>query len=202
MRVTVESVSWLAAEGVDSGDRVLARRIAAGDAATLDRFFDVHVPKLYAFVLRRCGDPNLADEIVQRTCLLALERLGSFRGEASLFTWICAIARNELARAGRMRSREALGMDEEAIERVLREIETRRLTEEDFAALQESVGIALTSLPPHYQDALRAKYLDGLSLEEIGKKIDASPQAAGALLVRARDAFKRAFRDALRKGDA
>ena len=54
------------------------------------------------------------------------------------------------------------------------------------AETAELVGATLSSLPPDYRDALTAKYVDGLSVREIGSRTGRGEKAAESLLTRAR----------------
>src|SRR5210317_1729287 len=81
---------------VQDGD--LARRVAAGDKDAFDLFFHEYFPRLFRFTLMRVNnDPALAEEVVQRTMCIVVRKMGSYRGEALLFTWLCQICRNEMS---------------------------------------------------------------------------------------------------------
>src|SRR5262245_30879995 len=83
---------------VSVSDKALVRRLLSGDEAAFRQFFDGHFPRLYRFALKRTeGDHDAAEEIVQKTLIAAMRRLDTFRGEAALFTWLCAICRREAA---------------------------------------------------------------------------------------------------------
>jgi RNA polymerase sigma-70 factor (ECF subfamily) len=58
------------------------------------------------------------------------------------------------------------------------------------------VAHALAALPHHYEAVLRAKYLDGLSVQAIAESSGNSPKAVESLLSRARQAFREAFQSA------
>lgn len=49
---------------------------------------------VYAFLLRLCRDPALAEELAQETMFRAILNIGAFRGDSGLATWLCRIARN------------------------------------------------------------------------------------------------------------
>jgi len=79
-------------------DRALAKRVAAGGSDAFEAFFREYFPRLFRFTLTRVnGDAELAEEIVQRTMCRVVRKMGSYRGEALLFTWLCQICRNEMA---------------------------------------------------------------------------------------------------------
>ena len=73
-------------------DRLLAAQVAAGDQGAFDAFFKEYFPRLYRFTLTRVdNNPELAEEILQRTMCIVVRNMGSFRGEAVLFSWLCQI---------------------------------------------------------------------------------------------------------------
>ena len=88
-------------------DRSLAAKVAAGDQAAFDAFFKEYFPRLFRFTLTRVdNNEELAEEVVQRTMCIVVRKMGSFRGEALLFTWLCQICRNETNAVFRQRKIE------------------------------------------------------------------------------------------------
>src|SRR5262245_19031625 len=89
-------------------DRALTARALRGDDQAFSELFEIYFPRLYRFALRRVADEDVAEDIVQSTFIKAMRSLGSWRGEASLFTWLCTICRHEihdhLQRLGRARA--------------------------------------------------------------------------------------------------
>jgi RNA polymerase sigma-70 factor (ECF subfamily) len=89
-------------------DRALARRVASGDHAAFDEFFHEYFPRLYRFTLSRVdNDESLAEEIVQRTLCIVVRKMGTYRGEALLFSWLCQICRSEMSAIFKRLGREA-----------------------------------------------------------------------------------------------
>jgi len=162
--------------------------------------FEEHVDALYEFVHYRVGgDRALAEDVVQDTFVIAIEKLAGFQGGSSLRTWLCGIARN-LIRAGRRKRRAASlpdlleGADDRIFE-LLEEIERTELPEwvlqrRETAAL---VGATLSSLPPDYRHALLQKYVEELSVADMGAANGRGTKATESLLTRARVAFARVF---------
>ena len=75
-------------------DADTARRIAAGDEAAVDRMYGENVERVYALCLRMAGDAPRARALTQDAFVRAWERMGSFRGESRLSTWLHRIAVN------------------------------------------------------------------------------------------------------------
>jgi RNA polymerase sigma-70 factor (ECF subfamily) len=57
----------------------------------------------------------------------------------------------------------------------------------------EMVNMTMSQLPPHYREALEAKYVNGLSVRDIAASSSISEKAAESLLTRAREAFRGTF---------
>ncbi len=172
----------------------------AGDRAAAASLFEGHLDGLYEFVHWRLGsDRASAEDVVQDTFLVALQRMDSFDGRSSLHTWLCGIAKNRIRMARRKRRPVALAdILEEAdpeIFDVLADLESAELPEwalerEETRAL---VGATLSSLPPEYRDALLQKYVAGLSVNEMAMRAGKSPKATESRLTRARVALARVF---------
>ena len=183
-------------------DRDLARQVAAGDEKAFEAFFREYFPRLYRFTLTRIGsDESLAEEIVQRTLILAMRKVGNYRGEALLFTWLCQICRNEMAAIYRQRGLEAERQvpleDNPAVQAALESLSAEGATPETQHSSDELarfVRVTLEYLPAKYATALEMKYIQGCSVEEIGAELEISGKAAESVLTRARAAFKEGFR--------
>jgi RNA polymerase sigma-70 factor (ECF subfamily) len=182
-------------------DRRLAKRIAAGDVEVFDAFFKEYFPRLFRFTLTRTnGDADLAEEIVQGTMCKVVRNMGSFRGEASLFTWLCQICRNELVSKYRSRGMDNWDTvpyeDVPEIRAALESIVMNSQEPEKLGASKEIarfVRVTLAYLPSRYSLALEMKYIQGFSVAEIASELDVSYEAAESVLSRARAAFKQGF---------
>src|SRR4051812_24827265 len=81
----------------NGGERELVWRMLGGDEGAFDEFFADYLPRLFRFTVMRLRDPDTAEDIVQTSLIAAMRHLSSWRGEASLFTWLCTICRREIA---------------------------------------------------------------------------------------------------------
>jgi RNA polymerase sigma-70 factor (ECF subfamily) len=183
-------------------DRALARRILAGDERAFRGVFDAYFPRLYRFALVRLrGDHDAASEVVQQTFCKAIERLDSYRGEAALFTWFCQICRNAILDHCRHRKVDRRYFvtleDRPDLRAVLETISSPSIERPDVAAWQADIHrliqATLDALPPRYGDVLEWKYVDGMPVAEIARRLEIGPKAAESLLTRARVAFRSAM---------
>jgi RNA polymerase sigma-70 factor (ECF subfamily) len=179
-------------------DKRLVDQLLAGDDTAFDRFFDDNFARLYRFAIARIShDPDAARDVVQITLTKAIRKLHTYRAESALFTWLCAICRNEmsdwLASQGRRQQHIVLTEDfpevravvdsfqapaEDSPERQYRRAESLRL-----------IQVALDRLPARYGDVLEWKYVEGWSVREIATKLELGTEATQSLLARAKRAF-------------
>jgi RNA polymerase sigma-70 factor (ECF subfamily) len=184
-----------------SGDLHLARRLASGEEVAFEAFFDEYFPRLYRFALTRLrGDEDAAEDVVQTTLIKALAKVGTFRGEAALFSWLCAFCRHEIsawyARSGAT-VQMSTGDDSPEMRTLLDAIAAMSADdpEEEYQRreLAHRVRTTLDHLPGRYGDALVWKYLEGESVGEIARRLGLGYKAAESHLTRARQAFRDAF---------
>lgn len=172
-----------------------------GDEAAFESFFDAVYPALYRFALSRLGmNEDDADEVAQAALCKAIAGLHTFRGEAALFTWICVFCRREIyayTRRHANRPHVELAEDEPETRAALESLHATALEDPDAALdrakLAAFVQRVLNQLPVHYADALEWKYIDEVTVQEIGVRLGLGPKAAESLLTRARGAFRDAF---------
>jgi RNA polymerase sigma-70 factor, ECF subfamily len=183
-----------------AADLGLRDRILAGDREAATALFAEHVDALYEFVHYRVGgDRGLAEDVVQDTFVIAIRKLAGFQGGSSLRTWLCGIARNLIRAARRKRRAVSLpdlleGADDRIFE-ILQEVERTELPEWvlERRETQALVGATLSSLPPDYRQALLQKYVEGLSVADMGAANGRGTKATESMLTRARLAFARVF---------
>lgn len=174
----------------------------AGDERAFDAFFDAHFARLYRFALPRLGgDPEAAREVAQATLCKAMRKIADFRGEAAVFTWMCQICRREVVdylRAHRRYREHVVLMDDQpelraAIDSIEAPEEFDLVAAHGRAQTGRLVQTVLDRLPARYGDALEWKYIEGHSVEEIGRRLGIGFAAAQSLLARARLAFREAL---------
>jgi RNA polymerase sigma-70 factor (ECF subfamily) len=183
-------------------DRSLAAKVAAGDQAAFDAFFKEYFPRLFRFTLTRVdSNEELAEEIVQRTMCIVVRKMGSFRGEALLFTWLCQICRNEANAVFRQRKiemREDVPIeDHPGVQAALESVVADDGRPESAMRREEIanfVRVTLEHLPSKYAQALELKYVQGYSVKEIATSLNVGEKAAESILTRSRAAFKERFR--------
>lgn len=179
-------------------DQRLVKQLLGGDERAFDRFFEENFARLYRFAIARLSDdPEGAREVAQITLTRAVRKLHTFRAESTLFTWLCAICRNEISdwlrRQGRYREHIVLVEDYPEVRAA---VDSLRVSSEDSPERQYQrteklrlIQVALDQLPPKYGNVLEWKYVEGYSVKEISTRLEIGTEATQSLLARAKRAF-------------
>lgn len=173
-----------------SSDLALARAVVRRDRKATAEFVQTYSGPVYQYVRRRLApDFSAVDDTVQETFLAAWGQLAAFRGDASLKTWLLGIARHKVEDHYRSRLRERLASEEESAEIV----SSAPLPDQwlDDRRTEERARRILDSLPEHYRLALRWRYWEKRSCQEMAASTGRSEKAVERLLARARDLFRK-----------
>jgi RNA polymerase sigma-70 factor (ECF subfamily) len=166
-------------------ERGLRDAALAGRAEAWRVLFDAAYEPVRVYVRWRLGGRD-DEDLVQECWLIAVRKLKTFEPERGSFgSWVRGIASNVLAnhlRNGRLRHTQPL-------------TETGHQTTDDEVQRRqaEQVAITLARLSPRHEQVLRAKYLDGLSMEAIAVECGETTKAIESLLTRARQAFRELY---------
>ena len=169
---------------------VLHRAVLGGDEGAWRLLYEAAYDGLLRYVHWRTGglrEPT--EEIVQETWLVAVRRIASFDPAKGQFVhWVRGIAANVVRNhVRRQRLRNATQF----------EIEQEPQPNGDATARRDraiQIAEALANLPEHYEAVLRAKYVDGQTVAEIAAGRGDSEKSVESLLTRARQAFRRTFK--------
>lgn len=74
-------------------DLALADRCRTGVPGAFEEVYRVHAPRLFAVICRLVGRTE-ADDLLQDTFLSAHRKLGSYKGDSALGTWLFRLATN------------------------------------------------------------------------------------------------------------
>lgn len=84
---------------------------AVTTGADPERWVEEHGDCLYRFALLRVRRPEIAEDLVQETFLVAVKTAGNFRGKSSERSWLCGILKNKICDYFRKLGRETCFTD-------------------------------------------------------------------------------------------
>ncbi|KQU87784.1 RNA polymerase subunit sigma [Mesorhizobium sp. Root102] len=180
-----------------SGDLELAQRALAPDGAAFRAIIKTHNQRLYRIARGVVRNDSEAEDIVQEAYVRAFAHLESFRGDASLGTWLSRIVINEAL--GRLRKRRrTVAMPENPQAEIIQfplnpsDDPERTMAQREILALVER---ATDSLPDIYRMVFVARVIEGLSIEETSELLGVRPETVKTRLHRARTLLRKALDD-------
>jgi RNA polymerase sigma-70 factor (ECF subfamily) len=160
--------------------------------------YDRALPEVYGYLLARCGQRALAEDLTAETFLAAVRAEVDGRGPTTV-AWLIGTARHKLVDHWRRREREERGL------RLLDGgLESRTATEDPWDAELDVLRAAevLDRLTPAHRAALMLRYLDDLPVPQVAELLGRTLHATEALLVRARIAFRGQYESTEQPGGA
>lgn len=151
----------------------------------MEKIYREYAQTVYRYLLSRCGDPDIAEELTQETFYQAVRSAGKFNGSCSVLTWLCAIAKNKLLEYFRKKNRELPISD--ANECTVTPAEAKILASESRVELMK----ALRQLDPDVREVIYMRLFGELSFREIGEVVGRSENWARVTYYRGKERLKK-----------
>jgi RNA polymerase sigma-70 factor (ECF subfamily) len=187
-------------------ESVMIARLRAGEMGAFDDLVDEYQGLVYALAFRVLNDAEDARDATQETFLKVYRHLSSFRGEASLKTWICRIAINQARSMERWWRRQqrgntasldapliTLGLKDEPERCLVDILESEGASPEDDALTRERgrrIERALRDLKKDFRIAVILRDIEGLSYEEIAWVTEVSVGTVKSRIARGREMLR------------
>lgn len=180
-----------------SGDMLLVHRAMAREADAFRAIIKMHNQRLYRLARGVVRNDSEAEDIVQEAYVRAFAALATFRGDASLATWLSRIVINEaLGRLRKRRRTVAMPANQEAqiIQFPLNPSDDpeRTMAQRQILRLVER---ATDNLPDVYRTVFVARVIEGLNIEETADLLGVRPETVKTRLHRARALVRKALDD-------
>ena len=127
----------------------------------MSRLYQQHAQTVYKFLLAKCRDAHLAEELTQETFYQAIRSVDRFNGSCKVPVWLCQIAKHLWYQHLRKHRREAA---EGPPETVLPSAEEETLAQEGQLELLRKIH----ALSPDAREVVYLRSFGGLSFREIG----------------------------------
>lgn len=169
------------------GDEQWLVERAKRDPEAFGDLYDLHFDRIYAYIYRKTGDRQAAEDLTSETFMKALANLKGYRYTGQPFAaWLYRIAANAVTDHYRSR-RTTTSLDEGL------QVADRGTTPEEAALRlddQQAVTRAIQSLSPDQQDVILLRFSGDMKLKEIGQVIGKTEGAVKALMFRALNSLK------------
>jgi len=188
-----------------SMDQDLVSRAAAGDLPAFGELVSRHQDRVYGLAFHLLRDAAEAEEVVQETFLVALEKLSTFRGDAAFGTWLHRVAANAALMRMRKRQRAPDRLGAEPVEELLPHFDSQghlvlqgpahdwsKRADEQLSdrQIRRSIADAVQNLPGDYRIVFLLRDVEGLSSEAMAELLGITVAAVKSRLHRARLALR------------
>jgi RNA polymerase sigma-70 factor (ECF subfamily) len=174
-------------------DIALASRAGQGDEHAFRTIMERHNQRLYRAARSLLRDDSEAEDVVQEAYMRAFASIGSFRGEASLATWLTRITINEaLGRKRKQRPTVDLEVVEAMQDSTAQIIHFPAMSGSDpeRSAAQREIRslleVSIDKLPEPFRVVFVMRDVEELSIEETAALLDIRPETVKTRLHRAR----------------
>lgn len=154
----------------------------AAFAALVER----HLGLVYSAARRQVRSREMAEDVAQTVFIALARKAGNLRQEASLASWLYAVARTTAL--------EALRKEVRLAERSQTALELSAMnTPSDWSRIEPLLDEAVSALPEEDRSAIVLRYFENKSLREIGATLGASENAAQKRVGRALEQLRSYF---------
>lgn len=171
------------------GEDQLLDAWSRGDTDAGDQLLRLHFNSIYRFFVTKA--PDAVDDLIQATFLETLSTKDNFRGESSFRSYLLGIARHQLFRLYRSRSRDRLvfSPNEHSV------LDTGTTPSAALGRKREEKLLmrAMQSIPVDLQIVLELHYWEGMSTRELGAVLEVPQGTIKSRLRRARKAVEAAI---------
>ena len=137
-----------------------------------EEIYEKYALKIYKYIYSLCKNNDIAEEILQDTFYNAMKNTESFKGNSSIYTWLCKIAKNNWNNYLKRKSKiEFVPLEED------------RLYNSDFENIEDKQELLrvyqeINKLDSITKEILLIKMHSNLTFKEIGNLFNKSEQWA------------------------
>jgi RNA polymerase sigma-70 factor, ECF subfamily len=196
----------------DAEQTSLLARLQAGDEQALAELADAYRTKIYQLAFRYLRSREDAEEVTQDVLFKVYRKVGEFRGDAALSSWIYRITFNAaMSRLRTVKYQRAQAQDRQAAETsqdrdgASRPVDPTRADIADWSQmadegvlrsqLRKRVFGAILSLPAIYRAPVMLRDIQGMSTEEASAMLKVKDQTLKSRLHRGRLILRKQLAD-------
>jgi len=197
---------------MSDAEQTILARLQAGDEQALAELADAYRTKIYQLAFRYLRSREDAEEVTQDVLFKVYRKVGEFRGDAALSSWIYRITFNAaMSRLRTVKYQRAQAQDRQAAETLQdrdggsRPVDPTRADIADWSQmadegvlrsqLRKRVFGAILSLPAIYRAPVMLRDIQGMSTEEASAMLKVKDQTLKSRLHRGRLILRKQLAD-------
>ena len=182
-------------------DQLLVARLQRGDQAAVRQLAELYGPRIHQLALRHMKNREDAEEVTQDVLMKVYRKIGAFRGDSALSSWIYRITFNTAM--SRLRAHRGERAAEQERDRALAVLESSddgtartsadpadwsHMPDEELLRfeLRRAVEAAVRELPEIYREPVILRDFEGLTTEEASTRLKVKDQTLKSRLHRGR----------------
>ena len=177
-------------------DRQLIAKLQARDETAVHELAEQYGSRIYQLAVRHMKNREDAEEVTQDVLMKVYRKIGAFRGDSALSSWIYRITFNtamsrlrnsRLARAAEKQEQDA-GGDGDDLRTPRQPADWSNMPDETLlrAQLRRAVVTAIQELPEIYRAPVVLRDIEGLTTEEASNRLRVKDQTLKSRLHRGR----------------
>ncbi len=177
------------------------KEVQKGDREAFAEIVELYKNKVYSICYRMLGNPHEAEDLTQEAFLRAYVNIDRYQSNRKFSTWLYRIATNLCIDRIRKKkpdySLDAKIQGTEGLTMYSQLASTRSLPEEEIVDMEmkDIVQEAIMNLPEKYRTVVVLKYIEELSLKEIGEILEMPVGTVKTRLYRGREALRKQLRN-------
>lgn len=173
-------------------EKSLITKAQIGDKKAISKLVNKYSPRIYAIAYRLMQNEEDAEDVLQETFIIMINKLNTFEGKSSLYTWLYRVATN--VALGKLRKKkkvdDSVSFDKIDFENLSspEHSDWPDYLEEDFnpEEFRKCLDRAMAELPDHYRAVFILRDLEGQSTRNTAEILEISEANVKVRLMRAR----------------
>ena len=167
-----------------------------GNQEAFRKLYDRNFKKVYAFIIKKCQDEQLAFEVTLEAFCKGFMHIQNYTPNCLFSTWICAIAKNTLINHQRKtnskKTRLLVDFHKSSVQNTL---DFSATAEEELIRIDIAAKLAkcLNLLSPSYKRIIELRFYEELKYEEIAVELDIPLHNVKARLSRAKVSLREKY---------
>jgi RNA polymerase sigma-70 factor (ECF subfamily) len=156
--------------------------VPPGDVTRFEEMYREQAPRIYSLACRMAGSPDDGEDLLQEIFLQAYRKLGTFKGDSSLGTWLYRLALNHCL--DYVRSRQA--KMNKLTETLDAETSYQPVARRDTPIARLDLERALDRLPDGCREAFVLHDVEGFDHKEVGRLLGIAEGTSKSQVFKAR----------------
>jgi RNA polymerase sigma-70 factor (ECF subfamily) len=154
----------------------------AADPPDFEELYRQQAPRIYSLACRMAGSPEDGEDLLQEIFLQAYRKLGTFKGDSTIGTWLYRLALNHCLDYVRSRQAKMTKLTDSLDAQAAAEPAARR----DTPIARLDLDRALERLPDGCREAFVLHDVEGLDHKEVGARLGIAEGTSKSQVFKAR----------------